>query len=161
MHKQVIIYTDGSCLGNPGAGGWAATLIYGGKRRELWGGEPDTTNNRMELTGAIKALEQLKESCLVELYTDSQYVMNAFAKKWLYGWQKNGWKTSGNKPVKNQDLWERLAELNTRHSITWRHVRGHQGQAENERCDSLARQAAQQAGETGEFSCLGEYSGEC
>jgi ribonuclease HI len=157
MQNNVIIYTDGSCLGNPGPGGYAAILRYGAQSRELWGGEKETTNNRMELSGAVKALEQLSRSCPVDIYIDSQYVMNGFTKGWVEKWKKSGWKTAANKPVKNRDLWERLDALTARFAVTWRHVYGHQGQKENERCDTLARQAAQKAKDGGDFFALGEY----
>lgn len=137
--KQVTIFTDGSCLGNPGRGGWGAILRYENTERELSGGYSLTTNNRMEIMAAIAALETLKESCEVVLYTDSQYLRHAVEKKWLDGWLKNGWKTAAKKPVKNRDLWERLQRQLTRHTITLKWVRGHNGHAENERCDTLAR----------------------
>ncbi len=160
MGKNVIIYTDGSCLSNPGPGGYAAILRYGGVTRELWGGEPETTNNRMELLAAIKALEQLSRPCAVALFTDSQYVMKGFTEKWLLNWKKKNWKTAGNKPVKNQELWQKLDELVSFHTVEWQYVRGHQGQAENERCDQLARAAAEkiQQGAAAFFDC-GEYQG--
>lgn len=137
--KQVTIFTDGSCLGNPGRGGWGAILRYENTERELCGGYSLTTNNRMEIMAAIAALETLKESCEVVLYTDSQYLRHAVEKKWLDGWLKNGWKTAAKKPVKNRDLWERLQRQLTRHTITLKWIRGHNGHVENERCDTLAR----------------------
>jgi ribonuclease HI len=151
MSGKVIIYTDGSCLGNPGAGGYAAVLRYGNTTLEIWGGERETTNNRMELTGAIKALEQLKKPCEVELNIDSRYVLDAFEKGWLESWKSRGWKTADKKPVKNRELWEALDEAASQHKITWKHVYGHTGQPENERCDTLARRAAADTAEKGEF----------
>ncbi len=137
--KQVTIFTDGSCLGNPGRGGWGAILRYGGLERELSGGFNPTTNNRMEIMAAIAALEALNEPCEVKLFTDSQYLRHAVEKKWLAGWMRNGWMTAARKPVKNRDLWERLHVQLTRHKVTLEWVRGHNGHAENERCDELAR----------------------
>jgi ribonuclease HI len=136
---QVIVYTDGACSGNPGPGGWGAILIHTKGRKELKGGEALTTNNRMELMGAISALEALSRRCHVELHTDSRYVMDGIT-KWLHGWKKNGWKTADKKPVKNADLWERLDKANARHEVQWRWVRGHSGHPENERADELARE---------------------
>lgn len=137
--KEVTVFTDGSCLGNPGRGGWGAILRCGGNEREISGGYAHTTNNRMEIMAAIAALELLNEVCTVTLYTDSQYLRHAVEKKWLAGWQKNGWKTAAKKPVKNRDLWERLQLQLTRHKVTLEWVRGHDGHTENERCDELAR----------------------
>ncbi|MCK9520638.1 MAG: ribonuclease HI, partial [Dehalococcoidia bacterium] len=136
----VHIYSDGACSPNPGTGGWGAVLIAPdhGKRKELSGAEPNTTNNRMELMGAIMALRALKRPARVVLHTDSQYLRNAFEKRWLVGWQRNGWKTSQKQPVLNQDLWRELLELAKEHDIEWRWVPGHAGVAENERCDALA-----------------------
>jgi ribonuclease HI len=151
MTDKVIIYTDGSCLGNPGPGGYAAVLNYKAARRELWGGEEDATNNRMELLGAIKALEQLTRPCAVDMYMDSQYVLNGFLKGWLAAWKNKGWMTAAGRPVKNRELWEKLADLAAKHTVTWHHVYGHKGQPENERCDELAQAAARQAGQTGDF----------
>ena len=158
MEKKVIIYTDGSCLGNPGPGGYGIILRYNNVSKEVWGGEPETTNNQMELTGAIKALEELSRSCSVEIHIDSQYVMNGFAKGWLNDWKKRGWKTSANKPVKNQELWQKLDELVAKHNVEWFHVRGHQGHKENERCDELARNAALEVQTRGTFQNSSEYS---
>lgn len=141
--QAVQAFTDGACLGNPGPGGWAALLRYGGHERELSGGEPDTTNNRMELLAAICALENLSRPCAIDLYTDSRYVQQGI-QSWLPRWRSNGWRTSAGKPVKNQDLWQRLAEAAGRHTVRWHWVRGHSGHAENERVDELARLAAQQ-----------------
>jgi ribonuclease HI len=135
--KHVQAYTDGACRGNPGPGGWGAILRFGGREKELYGGERDTTNNRMELTAAIKALEALNEPCRVELYTDSVYVRNGIT-VWLPGWQARGWRTASRKPVKNQDLWLRLAELAAKHEVDWHWVKGHAGHVENERADALA-----------------------
>jgi ribonuclease HI len=141
--KQVEIHTDGACLGNPGPGGWAALLRHGSTERELAGGEPDTTNNRMELMAAIAALEALKSPCDVVLHTDSQYVKKGIG-EWLPNWIRRGWKTAAGDPVKNQDLWERLSAANTRHQVQWKWVRGHSGNVDNERVDQLARAAAEQ-----------------
>ena len=145
--KQITVHTDGSCLGNPGAGGWAAVLEYlapsgAHKTLELSGGEADTTNNRMELMAAIGALEALKETCTIIIRTDSKYVQHAFTKRWLEGWQRNGWITSAKQPVKNQDLWVRLLELTRTHDVRWDWTKGHAGDRLNERCDVLARTAA-------------------
>ncbi len=140
--KQVQIHTDGACLGNPGPGGWGALLRYGSTERELAGGEPDTTNNRMELMGAIAALEALSAPCEVVLHTDSQYVQKGIG-EWLPNWVRRGWKTAGGAPVKNQDLWQRLDLANARHRVQWRWVKGHAGNVDNERVDRLARDAAE------------------
>ena len=137
--KQVEAHTDGACRGNPGPGGWGVVLEYQDRVRELQGGELETTNNRMELTAAIRALEALKESCRVELYTDSTYVRNGIT-EWLPKWLERGWRTSGKKPVKNQDLWMRLAELVDGHDVAWHWVKGHAGDSGNERADELANQ---------------------
>jgi ribonuclease HI len=138
----VVIYTDGACSGNPGPGGWGAILISGEHERELWGGEPLTTNNRMELMGAIQALEALKRPCKVELHTDSQYVRQGIT-EWMPGWKARGWKTAAKAPVKNEDLWRRLDEARARHEVAWRWVRGHAGDPLNERADGLARRGVQ------------------
>jgi ribonuclease HI len=138
--KQVTIYTDGACSGNPGPGGWGALLLYGGHERELSGAEEQTTNNRMELMGAIAALESLKERCKISLYTDSQYVRQGIT-QWMHGWKRNGWRTASKQPVKNQDLWERLDRATTEHEVEWFWVRGHNGDPNNERVDGLAREA--------------------
>ena len=140
MTDKVVIYTDGACKGNPGPGGWGVILSYKGVVKELYGGERETTNNRMELTAAIKALEALKKQCHVELNTDSKYVMQGIT-EWLPNWKKRGWKTAGNKPVKNEDLWRRLDEARRRHSIEWKWVKGHSGHKENDRADELANLA--------------------
>lgn len=139
---NVTIYTDGSCLGNPGAGGWGAILRCNGQEKELSGGFARTTNNRMEIMAVIASLEALNTPCTVELYTDSMYVRDAVEKKWLASWQRNGWKTAAKKPVKNQDLWQRLIPLLKKHTMTLKWVRGHNGHPENERCDELARNEA-------------------
>jgi ribonuclease HI len=134
---EVEIHTDGACRGNPGPGGWGAVLVSGGHPRELWGGEPHTTNNRMEMTAAIEALAALRRCCRVQLYTDSQYVRNGIT-EWLPQWKKRGWKTADRKPVKNADLWVRLEEAISRHEVHWHWVKGHAGHAGNERADALA-----------------------
>lgn len=134
---QVDIFTDGACRGNPGPGGWAALLRTGDKEREIGGGEPLTTNNRMELRAAIEALNALKRPCRVDLHTDSSYVRDGIM-KWIHAWQRNGWRTADRKPVKNADLWEALVEAASRHQVNWHWVRGHSGHAENDRVDALA-----------------------
>jgi ribonuclease HI len=134
----VVIHTDGACSGNPGAGGWGAILDYNGSRRELHGGEIHTTNNRMELKGAIEALNALTRPCTVEMHVDSNYVKDGIT-KWIHGWKKNGWKTADKKPVKNVELWQQLDVAIQRHTISWHWVKGHAGHAENERADELAR----------------------
>lgn len=136
--KQVEIFTDGACSGNPGPGGWGVLLRWNGVTKELYGGEADTTNNRMELTAAIKALNALKEPCEVDLYTDSVYVRNGIS-SWIDSWKANNWKTSAKKPVKNAELWQQLDEARLRHKVSWHWVKGHAGHPENERCDELAR----------------------
>jgi ribonuclease HI len=133
----VRIYTDGACKGNPGPGGWGALLLSGAHERELFGGERETTNNRMELTAVIRALEALKRRSRVELYTDSEYVKNGIT-EWLPAWKRRGWKTADRKPVKNVDLWQALEAAAARHEVHWHWVRGHAGHAENERADALA-----------------------
>ena len=140
MTAPVVIYTDGACKGNPGPGGWGALLQYGRREREIFGGESRTTNNRMELIAVIRALESLKRTATVEIYTDSQYVKNGI-ERWINAWKRNGWKTSDRKPVKNQDLWQRLDELAAAHTIEWHWVKGHSGVPGNERVDLLANQA--------------------
>ena len=137
MSKQVEIFTDGACSGNPGPGGWGAILRFNGTTKELSGGEAETTNNRMELLAAISALNALKEPCTVELHTDSKYVMDGIS-KWIHGWKKNGWKTADKKPVKNVDLWKRLDAALGEHDVHWRWVKGHAGHEMNERADRLA-----------------------
>ena len=135
--QLVEIYTDGACRGNPGPGGWGALLRMGEKERELSGGEPLTTNNRMELMAAIKALEALKRPCRVELHTDSHYVRDGIT-KWIHGWRRNGWKTADKKPVKNAELWQELLDAAAPHRVEWRWVKGHSGHPENDRVDALA-----------------------
>ena len=139
MTPKVVIHTDGACSGNPGPGGWGAVLHYADKERELWGGELQTTNNRMELMAAIQALEALKRPCRVELHTDSQYVQKGIH-EWIHGWKRRGWLTADKKPVKNDDLWKRLDQARLRHEVDWRWVKGHAGHEFNERADALARQ---------------------
>ncbi len=136
--SEVLIWTDGACSGNPGPGGWGAVLQAKGATREMSGGEPDTTNNRMELMAAIMALEALKRPCAVELSTDSQYVKTGVT-SWIHGWKRNGWRTADKKPVKNVDLWQRLDEAAKPHQVQWTWVKGHAGNPMNERCDELAR----------------------
>jgi len=140
MTKNVDIWTDGACSGNPGPGGWGAVLRYGETEKELSGAEAATTNNRMELMAAIQALEALKGDVKVTLHTDSKYVMDGVT-KWIHGWKKNGWKTADKKPVKNEDLWKRLDEANARHAVTWKWVKGHSDDVMNNRADELARGA--------------------
>jgi ribonuclease HI len=136
---KVVIHTDGACSGNPGPGGWGAILDYNGTRKELSGGEALTTNNRMELLGAINALEALKRACKVEMHVDSAYVKDGIT-KWIHGWKQRGWKTADKKPVKNVDLWQRLDEALKPHRISWHWVKSHAGHTDNERADELARQ---------------------
>ena len=146
MTPKVVIYTDGACSGNPGPGGWGAVLLYGATERELCGGEPATTNNRMEMMAAIQALEALKRPCKVELHTDSQYLRTGIT-EWLAGWKARGWKTAAKQPVKNDDLWKRLDAARARHQVDWRWVKGHAGHELNERADSLARKGLAEARE--------------
>ena len=136
---HVQIFTDGACSGNPGPGGWGALLRFGAREKELKGGEALTTNNRMELMAAISALEALKRSCSVDLYTDSNYLREGIT-KWIHSWRRNGWRTAERKPVKNAELWQRLDQALSRHRIQWHWVRGHAGHIENERADALARE---------------------
>ncbi|WP_230292888.1 ribonuclease HI [Croceicoccus sp. Ery5] len=138
---EVQIFTDGACKGNPGPGGWGAILRKGSTEREMSGSEADTTNNRMELTAVIRALSALKRPCHVELYTDSKYVIDGIT-KWVFGWQKKGWKTAAKKPVLNEDLWRELLDATRPHRIDWHWVKGHDGHPENERADQLASNAA-------------------
>lgn len=135
--KQVTIYTDGACRGNPGPGGWGAVLQYGEHQRELYGAEPDTTNNRMELTAALQALEALREPCEIDLTTDSEYLRKGIT-EWLPGWKKRNWKTADRKPVKNADLWQALEQAAARHVVRWHWVKGHSGHNGNEQADMLA-----------------------
>ena len=144
MTSGVVIFTDGACSGNPGPGGWGAVLMYGAKEKEICGGEPGTTNNRMELMAAIQALEALNKPCKVELHTDSQYVRNGIT-QWLPSWKARGWKTADRKPVKNEDLWRRLDQARLRHDVDWRWVKGHAGHELNERADGLARKGLEEA----------------
>lgn len=137
MTPLVTIYTDGACKGNPGPGGWGAILITGAHRKELHGGEPNTTNNRMELMGAISALEALTKPCVVDLHTDSQYVRQGIT-EWIGGWKARGWRTAAKAPVKNEDLWRRLDAARDRHEVRWHWVKGHAGDPLNERADELA-----------------------
>lgn len=136
--KNVDIYTDGACSGNPGKGGWGAVLVYGNTEKEISGGNSDTTNNRMELTAVIEALKMLKMHCNVTLTTDSKYVCDAINQQWVYSWKKNGWKKADKKPALNVDLWEELLPLLEIHNVTFNWVKGHNGHPYNERCDSLA-----------------------
>ena len=137
---EVQIFTDGACSGNPGPGGWAALLRYGATEKTLSGGEPGTTNNRMEMMAVIEALESLKRTCTVAIYTDSRYVMDGMT-QWIHKWKASGWKTAAKKPVKNADLWQRLDDAANQHTIEWHWVKGHSGHPENERVDALARGA--------------------
>ena len=141
--KQVVMYTDGACKGNPGVGGWGVSLQYGRHRKELFGGEAETTNNRMELPAAIEGLKQLKQACKVTIYTDSKYVMQGM-EEWLAGWKARGWKTASKSPVKNVDLWQQLDELVGKHEVTWQWVKGHAGDEGNERADELANMGVAQ-----------------
>jgi ribonuclease HI len=141
---EVVIYTDGACSRNPGPGGWGAVLQWQGKERELYGSDPLTTNNRMELMAAIQALEALRRPATVSLHTDSKYLLDGIT-KWVEGWQRNGWKTAAKKPVKNDDLWRRLIEAMKPHDITWEWVKGHAGDPGNERADALARRGIEDA----------------
>jgi len=143
MTKTVDIYTDGACKGNPGLGGWGALMECDGKSRELFGGEVHTTNNRMELTAVIRALEALKRRCHVRLHTDSQYVQLGIS-KWIHDWKKRNWRTADKKPIKNEDLWRRLDELAAQHDVDWIWVKGHAGHEKNERADELANAGVRQ-----------------
>ena len=144
MEKTVYLFTDGACKGNPGAGGWGVLLRYGGHEKELFGGEAQTTNNRMELTAVLSGLKTLNRPCDVIICTDSQYVKNGM-ESWIHNWKKNGWKTAGRQPVKNADLWQQLDEQVARHRVRWQWVKGHAGHAENERADALANRGVEQA----------------
>lgn len=136
--KSIEIYTDGACSGNPGKGGWGAVLVYKNREKEICGGSPDTTNNRMELTAVIEALKVVKEPCNITLTTDSKYVCDAINKGWVYSWKKNNWKKADRKPALNVDLWNELLELLKKHNVTFNWVKGHNGHPYNERCDKLA-----------------------
>ncbi|MDR1063389.1 MAG: ribonuclease HI [Azoarcus sp.] len=142
--KIVDIYTDGACSGNPGPGGWGAILKNGTHEKEIWGGEPQTTNNRMELLAVIRALEQLKREAQIRVHTDSQYVQKGIS-EWIHGWKARGWMTAGKTPVKNADLWRALDEIAACHEIEWLWIKGHAGHAENERADALARRGVEEA----------------
>jgi ribonuclease HI len=139
--KKVKLITDGACIGNPGPGGWACILRYGDHKKEMWGSEPDTTNNRMELQAAVEGLRALRERCTVEVVTDSQYLRNGIT-EWIHGWKLNGWRTKSKSPVVNQDLWKELDEQNERHHTQWSWTKGHASHADNNRCDELATAAA-------------------
>lgn len=139
--EKVIIYTDGACSGNPGPGGWGAILMYNENKKELSGGNKDTTNNIMEITAVLEALKALKFPCEVDLYSDSAYVINSFNQGWIYNWLKKGWKTAGGEPVKNKELWEELYNLTKTHKVTFHKVKGHADNEFNNRCDELARNA--------------------
>lgn len=140
--KTIIMFTDGACSGNPGPGGWGTILRFQGKERELSGGEPNTTNNRMELTAVLAGLRALKQPCTVELYTDSKYVADSIEKGWVFGWQKRGWLKADRKPALNVDLWQELLQLLNHHTLHIHWIKGHAGHPENERCDRLAVAAA-------------------
>ena len=140
--KQLEIFTDGACKGNPGPGGWGAVIRYGKHEKEISGGDPDTTNNRMELSATIQALKILIEPCEVKLHTDNRYVIDGIT-KWIHGWQRNGWKNASKQPVSNVDLWHDLIEATARHQVEWIWVKGHNGHPENERADRLASDAAE------------------
>ena len=148
MQEEVDIYTDGACSGNPGPGGWGAILRSGTHEQEIWGGEPATTNNRMELLAVIRALNTLKRSVNVRVHTDSQYVQKGIS-EWIHGWKARGWKTAAKEPVKNADLWRALDEARDRHQVKWLWVRGHSGHVENERADELARRGVDAVRKTG------------
>jgi ribonuclease HI len=144
MQKEITIFTDGACSGNPGKGGWAAVLLYKKNRKEISGGYQHTTNNRMELTAVIEALKAIKskELCKIDIFTDSQLIYNAFEKGWIYGWVKKNWKRNKKDPVLNPDLWQQILELMKKHDVKFHWLEGHAGHTENERCDVLAREAA-------------------
>ena len=142
MNDSVVVYTDGACKGNPGPGGWGALMRWKEHERELFGGEPKTTNNRMELTAVIQALSALKSRCQVAVYTDSSYVKNGIT-TWIHGWKQRGWRTADKKPVKNVELWQRLEALAAQHDVQWHWVRGHDGDPGNERADALANRGVE------------------
>ena len=142
--EEVIIYTDGACAGNPGPGGWGSILMYKNEKKEISGGNKDTTNNIMEITAVIEALKLLKFPCSVKIYSDSSYVVNCFKQGWIYNWKKNGWKTASKEPVKNKELWEELYHFTTIHKIEFIKVKGHSDNIYNNRCDELARNAIKQ-----------------
>ena len=144
MTAPVTIYTDGACKGNPGPGGWGALLVWSDREKELFGGDPATTNNRMELTAVIQALSSLKRRCKVVIYTDSEYVRKGIT-EWITGWKRRGWKTADNKPVKNVELWQQLEAAAATHQVDWRWVKGHAGDPGNERADGLANRGAEEA----------------
>jgi ribonuclease HI len=146
--KKVQVITDGACSGNPGPGGWAAVLRYNGHEKEIWGSEPHTTNNRMELMAAIEALRSLKEDCEIEVVTDSEYVKKGIT-EWIHGWKRKGWMTAAKKPVVNQDLWKALDEQVNRHKTTWVWTKGHASHADNNRCDEMATKAAREQSRSG------------
>lgn len=152
--KQVTLYTDGACLGNPGAGGWGCVLLYGEHRRELSGAEADTTNNRMELLAVIRGLECLKYACEVDVYSDSSYTVRAFSENWIYDWERAGWRKADRKPVLNEDLWQSLLALTRKHTVRFHKVKGHADNELNNLCDRLARTAA--AGLAAPPSCAAE-----
>ena len=139
--EEIVIYTDGACSGNPGPGGWGSILMYKEHKKEISGGQNNTTNNIMELTAVIEALKLLKYTCNISVYSDSAYVINAFNQKWIYGWKKNGWKNASKEPVKNKELWEELYDLTQKHHVTFIKVKGHSDNEYNNRCDELAREA--------------------
>ncbi|MEC5396682.1 ribonuclease HI [Uliginosibacterium sp. H1] len=147
--QLIEIFTDGACSGNPGPGGWGAILRAGGTEKELWGGEPATTNNRMEMLAVIRALQALRRPVQARVYTDSQYVQKGIS-EWIKGWKARGWKTASKEPVKNEDLWRQLDALTAHHKLEWNWVRGHNGHAENERCDVLARKGVEAVRKTGQ-----------
>jgi ribonuclease HI len=146
---EVVVYTDGACSGNPGPGGWAAVLRYADHEREISGGEPHTTNQRMEMTAAVEALRALKRPCRVKLHSDSAYLVNCFQQRWYDNWMRNGWKSRNKTPVQNRDLWEELIRLSRVHEVDWIKVAGHSGDELNERCDRLARAEVERAGRRG------------
>ncbi len=145
MSERVELFTDGACRGNPGPGGWGVVLRFQDSEKELYGGEVETTNNRMEMTAVIRGLEALSRDCVVDVTTDSQYVKNGIT-QWIHGWKRNGWRTAANKPVKNDDLWRQLEQAAARHQVTWHWVKGHAGHPENERADRLANRGIDDLG---------------